>query len=194
MLFVVITSLCSVVRVYIYLTPLSLNISLSPCLPVSLCIYIYLYIYLSISHTFPFFLSLPLSPLLYLTLRTGFPLDTPRLTMQSSLIELFKKNVNEDGVSLMEDFQYDLVTAFAVLRRHQHALISFAKVALCRVYKPHKVQKFMWGNHSFHTHASEREALEWFEDKVLSQLSMHVFRRGAKHALVKAYYAAVSMM
>ena len=124
----------------------------------------------------------------------GFPLDTPRLTMQPHLVKLFKKQRGPSGGSLMEDFQHDLVTAYAVLREHQHAFTSFCKVVLSNVYPPAKVESFLWGKHAFRSAEDERRALEHFEAKVMSQLSTSVWRRTAKHALVKAYYAARSVM
>lgn len=139
----------------------------------------------------------------------NFPLDTPRLTMQPSLIKQMKKRQGLHG-SLLADFRHvrrtlpapkltssfdqDLVTAYGVLRKHQHALISFCKTVLAVVYPPQKVsfcccvshasdsssffflvhcqvEKFMRGKHAFQTNKTEEQALSWFDDKVHTQVT-----------------------
>lgn len=94
----------------------------------------------------------------------------------------------------MDDFQADMLQAFMILRRHYSALVSFARVVLSNVYTPEKVEQFMWGKHVFRADHSEQDVRDWFEDKMKSQLSTFVWRRGAKGLLVKAYYGVKSII
>ena len=120
----------------------------------------------------------------------GFPLDTPRLTMQPALVKLFNSTTGPSGAPLMHDFKQDMLTAFAVLRQYRNPFISFCKVALSNVYDPSKVEAFLWGKHSFNAGEDERKVLEHFEEKMHTQLtSSGVWRRSAKQSLVARYYA-----
>ena len=113
--------------------------------------------------------------------------------MQPELIKLLKEHQTRSGRTLMDDIRTDLITAYKVLRTHHPALVSFAKVVLSTVYAEDQVESFMWGKHCFRSGQSDAKALAWFDDKVRSQLKSVVWRRSAKHALVKAYYGVKTL-
>jgi Domain found in Dishevelled, Egl-10, and Pleckstrin (DEP)/Phosphatidylinositol 3- and 4-kinase len=121
----------------------------------------------------------------------GLPLDTPRLTLPAILVKLLKKTPGHSAqFTLLDDIKRDVITAYKVLRKHHPPLVSFMTVCLSAVLPPQRIESFAYGKHVFRTGMSERNAVKWFTDKVESQLSEVVLRRGAKQAIVRAYYAA----
>jgi len=124
----------------------------------------------------------------------GLALDTPRMTVQPSLLRLMAQAPGHaDGFTFLDDFRQDLLTGYRMLRQYHPAFVTFCSSVLSNIYEPSQVQSWMWGKHVFRAGMAEEKALAWMEDKLRNEVTPNwVMKRGAKQAIVRAYYAAKS--
>jgi hypothetical protein len=102
----------------------------------------------------------------------GVHFDMPRLTMPIALVDrLNSTKGSDDETTLMEDLQHDMLAAYLVIRRHSNQVIPFCAHLLSDSYNPKHVENILKGPHVFRTNESESSVIQWFSQKLITQVS-----------------------
>ncbi|VEU44276.1 unnamed protein product [Pseudo-nitzschia multistriata] len=125
----------------------------------------------------------------------GVHFDMPRLTMPIALVDRFNTEPGSDeGHTLMEDLQHDMLTAYLILRRNSSQFIPFCAHLMSSSYEYKHVEAVLRGKHVFRTNMDETKVIKWMTQKLLTQWAHFYFRREIKQGMVSGYYKFVETM